>query len=546
MDLTQSSLYRLFIEQGRATWMGIVFAAVVAGLMQGGIIVVINAVAGSLDDPAQNLRYLLMFAMLLGAYSWANHFSTSRTIALSERTTFATYVDIADKLRRMSLIEFERIGKARIYAILHTNTDIILETSKTLASVGAGCVLIAFSALYIGYLSGIALLMVAVFYLFGYFLYRSNLGSMQSLLRQGVQKEERFKALFRYFLEGFKEIRLDERKGEALYDEHIVPGAKEARAARVDAEERLTTSGVFVQSYYYFLVASILFLLPRISSLPLVDVLQVAVVVLFSYGSMTRVVQAIPMIIKAERAVGALDALQQELAHAQDGAVPAITEAKPCPPTLNQTLRLQEVSFAYDDRQQSSHFQLGPISLIVEPGELLFIVGGNGSGKTTLLKLLCGLYRPNSGQLFLGDEPVDDASYVRYRGLFSAVFPDYFLFDRFYGHPDVDEGLLDETLRAMELTDHVSWEDGRFSEFNLSAGQSKRLALASARVDDRPILLLDEVAADLDPAFRRFFYESYLPQLKAEGKTVIAVSHDDKFFPIADRVIKLDAGRIAP
>jgi putative ATP-binding cassette transporter len=200
--------------------------------------------------------------------------------------------------------------------------------------------------------------------------------------------------------------------------------------------------------------------------------------------------------------------------------------------------------FDYERQGQSSLFSLGPLSLDVRPGELLFIVGGNGSGKTTLLKLLAGLYPPKEGTLYLGGNCIDDDNCADYRNLFAVLFPDYYLFDRFYGHQNPDEERLYQALQTMELAHRVAWLDGQFSDLNLSAGQSKRLALICADLEDSPILLLDEVAADLDPAFRRFFYESYLPQIKATGKTIIAVSHDETYFHVADRVIKLDAGRI--
>jgi putative ATP-binding cassette transporter len=543
MALSTSGLYQLFIQEDKATWGRIVFAAVAAGLMQGGIVMILNQAAGVISAGGLNLRYLSMFLLVLGAYSLASQYATSRTVALTERTIFATYTGIADKLRRTRLLDFERLGKARIYAILHTNTDIILETSKSLTHVGAACVMILFCVVYIGYLSGLALVTVIVFYAFGVFVYSTNLGNTHVLLSETDRHERRFKELFAYFLEGFKEIKVNHHKGADLFDHYIRPEGRQACEVRIRAEKRLTANTVFIQSYYYILVAAMIFLLPRLGGIGYAESLQVAVVVLFSYGSATRIVHAIPLILKAEKAVEALHDLKRELQAARDPATPYSGRFAKLPPT-ELAIRLEGLRFDYERQGQSPRFSLGPLSLDVHPGEILFIVGGNGSGKTTLLKLLAGLYPPKEGTLYLGGNCIDDDNCADYRNLFAVLFPDYYLFDRFYGHQNPDEERLYQALQTMELAHRVAWLDGQFSDLNLSAGQSKRLALICADLEDSPILLLDEVAADLDPAFRRFFYESYLPQIKATGKTIIAVSHDETYFHVADRVIKLDAGRI--
>jgi putative ATP-binding cassette transporter len=81
---------------------------------------------------------------------------------------------------------------------------------------------------------------------------------------------------------------------------------------------------------------------------------------------------------------------------------------------------------------------------------------------------------------------------------------------------------------------------------NLSTGQRKRLALIVALLDDKAILVFDEWAADQDPVFRKRFYEEILPDLKRRGKTVIAATHDDRYFSVADRVLKMECGRFVP
>ena len=168
-----------------------------------------------------------------------------------------------------------------------------------------------------------------------------------------------------------------------------------------------------------------------------------------------------------------------------------------------------------------------------------------GSGKTTLALLLLGLYAPESGTIRLDGVPIDEINRENYRQLFAAVFSDYHLFDSLFG---LNRTGLDaqarEYLDRLQLHGKVQVRDGEFSTQSLSQGQRKRLALLTAYLEDRPFYVFDEWAADQDPVFRRVFYEELLPDLKARGKTALVITHDDQYFSIADRCLRMDVGKI--
>ncbi len=541
--MTQLGLYKLFIRKDKKVWTRIVAAAVVAGVMQGLIVLIINDAAGNLIHGGLNFRLLLLFLTAIGAYSLASHYATSRTIALTEHIIFLRYVGVADKIRSAKALEYERIGKQTIYSTLELNADIILETSKMLASIGAAVVMILFCAAYIASLSLLALTTIVGFYIFGIFVYTENLKRSQSLLKRTERAEKGFKRLFRHFVEGYKELRVNTKKADDIYKNHVVPAADEAIGLHIEAENSLTINTTFIQSFYYCIVAAMIFLLPQISNLDVLVIVKIAAIVLFSYGSMTRIVHSIPLLLKSEKAIARLDELERQLEAAQDEAAPASNRFRALPPS-EAAIRLEGVRFSYPDGDNASQFTLGPISLKVNPGEILFIVGGNGSGKTTLLKLIAGLYYPQEGHLYLGATQISGESYVDYRNRLSAIFPDYYLFDRFYGMKNVDEQKLQEIMRTMQLEKHVRYENGKFNDFRLSAGLSKRMVLLCSHMDNKPVLVIDEVAADLDPTFRRFFYEDYLQSLKDAGLTVIAASHDERYFHVADHLVKMESGQI--
>jgi putative ATP-binding cassette transporter len=101
-----------------------------------------------------------------------------------------------------------------------------------------------------------------------------------------------------------------------------------------------------------------------------------------------------------------------------------------------------------------------------------------------------------------------------------------------------------EYLVKLQLNHKLDVKEGVLSTTQLSQGQRKRLALLTAFLEDRSIYLFDEWAADQDPTFKQTFYDSLLPELKARGKTVIVISHDDRYYDVADRLIKLEDGKL--
>jgi putative ATP-binding cassette transporter len=207
---------------------------------------------------------------------------------------------------------------------------------------------------------------------------------------------------------------------------------------------------------------------------------------------------------------------------------------------------MRDIVFRYTDQSSDTVFQVGPVSFALRSGELVFIMGGNGSGKSTFLRVLAGLYTPNSGEIMLDGTRVDDANRDSYRALMAAVFTDYHLFHRLYGIPDPDASEVDRLLTQFQLHDKTRLIDGEFQTLNLSSGQRKRLALIVSLLEKRPILLLDEWAADQDPEFRHKFYHELLPELNQAGVTLVVVTHDTRYvdeLEIPARKLRMEEGR---
>jgi putative ATP-binding cassette transporter len=271
--------------------------------------------------------------------------------------------------------------------------------------------------------------------------------------------------------------------------------------------------------------------------------------VLFIIAPLNAILTTMPNLSRAHLAAGKIANLRAALEN-ETLELPAIWACSeqsflgPPQPKWRE-LELAGVSYRYTSVDKTEEFQLGPLDLTFKPGEIVFLVGGNGSGKTTLAKILLGLYEPESGELRLDGERITRERLDDYRQNFSVVFSDSFLFDRLL---NVEDRRVRERaqsyLHRLQLDHKVKIEDGKLSTIELSQGQRKRLALMTAYLEDRAIYILDEWAAEQDPGFKTLFYHELVPELKAKGKTVIVISHDDRFFGVADRIIKLERGRL--
>ena len=358
--------------------------------------------------------------------------------------------------------------------------------------------------------------------------------AVMSALREAGALEAATRQDLRATVLGFKELRLNavrRRQFMAVLHKRVA----DTLAALGRANRRQTL--VFVLQSTATLMASgvCIFVVPN--ALPDANPgTMIAAAVLMSNISLA-LLRDIPLLVRGETAVNDMERLNNTLRAVREVATRGDAEAPPARPA---PLVLDRVSYQYLD-DDGPGFAFGPASLEFQPGTVTFILGGNSSGKTTLLKLLSGLYRPSFGDIQLSGQ---NATPTELRESVSAIFADPYVFDRLYGWPNVDPAMVNGLLAAMGIGNRVGFADGRFSTTDLSTGQRKRLAWVVATIEARPILVLDEWAADQDPEFREHFYTALLPGLRAAGKTVIAVTNDDRYYHTADRLIHLEDGLV--
>jgi len=271
-------------------------------------------------------------------------------------------------------------------------------------------------------------------------------------------------------------------------------------------------------------------------------VVQATVVTLFIVSPIGTLAYVTPMVSQTEFALANIESMEERL-RSSSGDAPD-ESARPLD-RVPASIALRDATFAYSGEGGATIFAVGPVSAVFRAGEITFITGGNGSGKSTMLRMLTGLMPLAGGSLMADGVPVDAEQMQGYRDQISAIFSDYHLSRQLYGIADLDPARARAVLARLEVDDKVSVRDGAFTTIDLSVGQRKRLAMAVALFEDKRVIVLDEWAASQDPYFRHVFYEKLLPELKAQGKIVICVTHDDRWFGLADQVLRMNEGRIA-
>ncbi|HWX82514.1 MAG TPA: cyclic peptide export ABC transporter [Xanthobacteraceae bacterium] len=527
----QGSLPRLLFMSGLG---GISTAAVLAS---------INAGVQSVNNGHRpSLWAATLFLVALFLFMKTQEYVTITATAEIEGIIHRLRLRIMDQIRRSELLALDNIGRARIVAAVTGDTQVLTQASNMLCFTVQGAVLIFFVSIYVAYLSLAAFLMTFVIVLGAAIIFHMKNRRLSAQKAESAAWERRLFDRLTDFLDGFKEIRLNRaRSAELIEDATDVSRI----AANIKIRTQAETFKMIVNSQIsmYVLLGAVVFVVPNLSdSLGGSSISKATTALLFVVGACFGLVQSIPILLNANAAASRIEELETALKTAGPTEAREITT-----PTRFDKIEMRDVTFRYVDKFSDAAFKIGPIDFTLQPGELVFITGGNGSGKSTFLRVLAGLYPPNSGDLLLDGQRIDDDNRDTYRALMSAIFFDYHLFRRLYGIPEGGPGELERLLTQFRLGDKTGLVDGEFRTLDLSGGQRRRLALIVSLLEKRPILLLDEWTAEQDPEFRRKFYDELLPELLRAGATIVVITHDDRYLDeltLPARRVRMDEGRI--
>jgi putative pyoverdin transport system ATP-binding/permease protein len=482
------------------------------------------------------------FVGLVVAVLVSNFLSRVVLVHLSQRTTYDLNMRLCRQVVATPLRRLEEIGMSRILSTLTQDIPAITTALIELPFFLINVTILIVCFAYLGWLSFTVLSGLIISLVVGILSFHLLRAKARSALKFAREEADKLIGHCRALTEGTKELKLNRQRRKDFFSKVLEPTAANYRHHYVAGRTVYAAVHSWGQVLYFIIIGLILFALPAVQEINLTTLTAFTITVLYMRAPIGTLMELGPVFGMANIALEKVEELGLSLA-ATDADEQRVDETRLRKPW--ERIELFGVTHTYFQEREDRNFICGPINLTLYPGELVFMMGGNGSGKTTFAKLVTGLYVPESGEIRIDGEVVTDRNREYYRERFSAVFSDFYLFTQLLGlDPNDLENRAQAGLNRLQLDHKVEIGGGCFSTTELSQGQRKRLALLIAFLEDRPIYLFDEWAADQDPTFREVFYQELLPELKIRGKTVIVISHDDRYFHVADRLIKMDCGRI--
>jgi putative ATP-binding cassette transporter len=528
-------------KYSRAVMSLAILIGLISGICKALIIALVNTVLNP-HDPSLNRFLFVAFIIVCLTMPLSRFIAQSLLTHLGQKAIFDLRMRLSRQLLATPMRRLEELGGARIMAVL---TDDIASISNNVITIPVLCMQLAVvlgSLAYMAWLSPKAFLVVLGFLVVGTTIFQLAIGKGARFLKEAREQQDAMMKHFRTMLDGAKELKLHFLRRQSFLHHILQPSAEAYRRSNFSGNLIYAASGAFgYQLIFFILLGLLIFLMPAVTSVDTKTLTGFTLALFYMLIPLGDLIAFFPSLARANIAMDKIESLSVSLSaltNDEDSTPPVAV-------TAFEQLELAGVTHSYHRESENKNFTLGPIDTVFRAGELIFLVGGNGSGKTTLAKLICGLYTPESGAIRLNRKPVTDETRDSYRQLFSVVFSDFFLFENLLGLGDQQlDATAAEYIKQLQLHHKVQVKDGALSTIELSQGQRKRLALLTAFLEDRPFYIFDEWAADQDPFFREVFYLQLLPELKAKGKTVLVISHDDRYYSLGDRIIKLDYGKI--
>ncbi len=547
-------MFKELIRQSRGLLAAATAASVARGVCSILMVTQITATLAATQAPGWQSSAALHFALTVLAL-WLAHMSCN---ILFERLAHGVHAQsrsfICERVLHADYARLEQVGAPAIQAALTEHSTNVSSFFVSFPAILTNAIVVTGCLIYMATLSGQVFACAALVIGLGALGY--HLAHLRAIrhLRQASGEQDRLFGHFRSMLDGAKELRLNGKKRQ-LFGRGVL-----GQSIDLVRRERSLGMAIFVAAsswgnfLIYAFIGLVLFVL--VGDVPDRGRILTGYAVLFIYmiTPLEILLMNVPRANLAKVSARRIDEVIQALDNGQPrSTVVALPPQHQAAPELLR-LQLSGVLHRYYHEQHDEFFTMGPIDLSFTPGEVVFLVGGNGSGKTTLAKLLAGLYRPGEGSILLNGRPVtwqpgeegeQTVPDEQYRQLFATVFSDFHLFESLLetGGAELD-ARGNQLLEKLYLHHKVQIRDGAFTTRALSMGQRKRLALVVAVLEDRPFFIFDEWAADQDPVFKKVFYHEVLGQLRAAGKTVLVISHDDQYFHLADRMVRMDNGRV--
>ena len=515
--------------------------ALVLSLLSGAAnAVVIFLITHSVFGHAPLVYQVYNFALAFFVYIVGRKVLQTKLTRVTFDLVYDFRIKLIEKIFYTSYQKFEKVEEGRVLATLNDDTGQIGNAANILVQLVTSSVTTLGAFLYLATIAFWATLLTLLVVAAIGILYAIVTNRTRIYFEEARNTQNVYLGLLNGLVAGFKELSLQYDKKKE-YKDDIAASCDKFRDKASTALIKFINAFMIGESLLIIVLGCVGFGIPRLfPQIGQLTVMAFIMVLLYLIGPINAFLNAIPAIQQLNVSWNRVQEFIRDIpANLDPREIEALDHSNP---GSIQHIKAQGLTFAYETTAEHGKFIVGPMDFEAHKGEVVFLIGGNGSGKTTVAKLLTGLYLPDDGKIIIDGREINTYQLSEY---YSTVFSNYHLFDKLYnvrlaGREDEIRGYL----KMLKLEDKVVLEGNSFSTIDLSGGQRKRLALLQCYLEDRPIFLFDEVAADQDPVFRKFFYRELLKKMKADGKIVIAITHDDHYFDAADKIVKMDMGKI--
>lgn len=443
---------------------------------------------------------------------------------------------IYNKVTRAPIQDLEKVGFAALMASLTTDVERLATGARMIPIILNYLIVLCGVVAMLAYINPGVMLFIAISAIVGIIFYQPfSIFGGRALYRARLCVNQVLE-YNRGLIYGSKELKLNRGKRDAYISE-LYAIEDQHRKHQLKGGTLFLVGAQYAGMMNMLVIGLVAFVMSNFFSLSADSLVAIIMILLYLSEPMMGIVECLTSLVPARIAVMTMRKCMKQLRSEPE-------------PVLNERIAINKLSavnleYAFEVKDETDfQFKVGPVSATFRRGQVTFITGGNGSGKSTMSKLLSLHYLPVGGGVAVNDMPITDDNRSQVRQSISAIYTDFHLFTRLYDVSDEEQKKIPEYLQELKLDHKVSLTDQRFSTLGLSDGQRKRIALFVSYLEDRDVYVFDEWAADQDPQFKETFYSTILFRLKALGKIVIVITHDDRYFHLADQLIKMENGAL--
>ncbi|EAJ0361127.1 multidrug ABC transporter permease/ATP-binding protein [Campylobacter lari] len=479
----------------------------------------------------ENSIIIVYFMVLLLVFFASSSFVEFSLSIFGQNFIFKMQRRIVKQILDTNILSILNTTKAKILASLNNDVRSISFGLLKLPEFIQSSVLIICTSAYIAYLSLEIFFLCLVWIICVFLVDNFLMSKVYFYFKNARENDDALQKNYQNILQGHKELTLNPLRAKYYYENEFEKNALKKKKSSTMGNILHILSNNWSNSAMLALVGVEFYMALNYKFASLQSATTIALSILFLRAPLGAMIGSFPTLMMAKIALDKILNLNLEN-YTHEFKIGQSSKAW-------QKLYFKNVSFAYNEK-----FTLKPINLELKKGECVFLIGKNGSGKSTFSMILAGLFTDFKGDIFLDNEKITKKNIYEYRSLISAIFSDFHLFEHILEDDKFSKEDLAYWLEILELNEKVEFIENTFNTIKLSAGQKKRLAMLNALLEKRDILILDEWAADQDPMFRKFFYTKLLPLLKQKGITIFAITHDDVYFDMADRILLAQNGQI--